>query len=177
MCLSGASGAGKSLLLRAIADLIPHEGDAAFNNHACSETYPVVWRRRVGLLPAESYWWADRVGVHFEQLTAQCKDTWFAQLGFTKEVMDWEVARCSTGERQRLALLRLLCQLPQVLLLDEPTASLDPTSVHGVEDLLATIRQESSIPILWVSHDEQQIKRVASRHLRLVDGELRELSL
>jgi ABC-type bacteriocin/lantibiotic exporter with double-glycine peptidase domain len=136
VCLSGPSGAGKSLLLRAIADLDPHAGQVWLDGHEASEFAPRDWRRRVGLLPAESQWWHEQVGAHF----AAVNEAQWQALGFGLETLTWQVARCSTGERQRLALLRLLANQPRVLLLDEPTASLDPTSVEHVEALVAAYR-------------------------------------
>lgn len=173
VCISGASGAGKSLLLRAIADLEPHSGTALLDDTECSALKAPAWRRRVGLLPAESAWWYERVGAHFEAP----RSDWFTRLGFPADVLDWEVGRLSTGERQRLALLRLLCNQPQALLLDEPTASLDPEAVGRVEALIAEYHTEHAAPVLWVSHDPRQIARVARRHYRIADGQLQEASL
>lgn len=174
VCLSGASGAGKSLLLRAIADLDPHEGRVYLGDTPCMDVPAPQWRRRVGLLPAESHWWAERVGDHFadgmEAKTLQ-------RLGFGKGVMGWTVARASTGERQRLALLRLLANRPDALLLDEPTAALDPKNVKAVEALVAEYRQRHRAPVIWVSHDPEQIARVARRHFRVRDGRLEEVPI
>ncbi len=166
VCLSGPSGAGKSLLLRAIADLEPRDGTVMLDGRACREFSGPEWRCRVGLLGAESQWWFDQVGRHFPE----ADEAGLAALGFGPEVMAWEVARLSTGERQRLALLRLLANEPQALLLDEPTASLDPEMVRRVEALIDDYRQRHQVPLLWVSHDPAQIARVGDRHLRVVAG-------
>ncbi len=170
VCLTGPSGAGKTILLRAIADLIPHRGDVRLDDQWCSHMKPTAWRRQVGYLPAESSWWADRVGDHFDAPDREA----FAALGFSPDVLDWEIGRLSTGERQRLALLRLLANAPRALLLDEPTASLDPDSVARVEDLLRDYRQRHRAPVLWVSHDREQRARLADRVLILEDGTVRE---
>jgi len=172
VCLSGPSGAGKTLLLRAVADLDLHEGRVFVDDAACDAMPAPDWRRRVGMLPAESQWWHEQVGPHFREP----RETWLVMLGFAPEVMDWEVSRLSTGERQRLALLRLLDNAPEALLLDEPTASLDPTSVQWVEALIAGYRAERGAAVLWVSHDPQQIARVAQRHCVLRDGGLLEMT-
>lgn len=161
VCLGGPSGSGKSLLLRAIADLIPHQGRVRLGDRWCDTMPAHEWRRRVTLLPAESQWWRDRVGDHFSEV----EPDWFGQLGFSMQVLDWELARCSTGEKQRLSILRLLCQRPQALLLDEPTASLDPDSVSRVEALLQHYVRTNRVPALWVSHDQAQQQRIARRRL------------
>lgn len=167
--LSGASGSGKTLLLRALADLDLHQGEVFLDGEPCSDMKGHQWRRRVGLLPAESQWWGERIGEHF----ARPDEMLLGELGFGPEVMEWEVARCSTGERQRLALARLLQNEPRVLLLDEPTASLDGDSVVRVEGVIAQ-RLEQGCAVLWVTHDEAQARRVAARRLRIVDGQLEE---
>ncbi|MGD8526327.1 MAG: ATP-binding cassette domain-containing protein [Thioalkalispiraceae bacterium] len=169
--ISGPSGSGKSLLLRALADLIPHQGEAYFQGQACSSVVATQWRTQVGLLPAESSWWQEQVGEHFVQ---RC-DEKIKALGFTTDVYNWSVSRCSTGERQRLALLRLLCLQPKVLLLDEPTASLDQENVAAVEALIRDYLQQGGA-VIWVSHDPQQVQRVATRHYQIKDRQLVEVS-
>jgi len=170
VCLSGASGAGKSLLLRALADMEPHLGRVFLDGVGCEIVPAPQWRRNVALLTAESAWWHDRVGEHFSRVD----ESLLAELGFEKQVMGADVHSLSTGERQRLALLRLLAGRPRVLLLDEPTASLDPLNTERVEHLLRRYREEQDAGVLWVSHDPLQVRRVAHRHWHLEDGHLRE---
>jgi ABC-type iron transport system FetAB ATPase subunit len=172
VCVSGPSGAGKTLLLRAVADLDPHEGQVLLDGVACDTTDAPTWRRRVGMLPAESQWWHDTVGPHFSSTDL----AHFGALGFDADVLRWHVSRLSTGERQRLALLRLLTNSSKALLLDEPTASLDAENVRRVEGLIAEYRSETGSPVLWVSHDPEQERRVADRRTRLHDGQLAEVS-
>ena len=173
LVLSGASGTGKSLVLRAIADLIPHEGDISLNQKFCSRTKPEDWRHDIGFLAAESQWWFDSVGEHFKQFDKKL----FAQLGFDESVLQWEVTRCSTGERQRLALIRLLQQQPKALLLDEPTASIDAENTRQIEKMIKEYQQQYEIPVLWVSHQQEQIKRIADRHVLLMNNHLTEQKL
>lgn len=172
-CVSvmGASGAGKTLLLRALVDLDPHEGRVCINSLVCDEVAGPEWRRKVGMLPAESAWWADTVGPHFP---ADFFGEALAPYGFEPTALAWEVQRLSTGERQRLAIARLLARRPDALLLDEPTGSLDPENVERIEHLLAHYRKDRGAPVLWVSHDPEQAKRVATRHFALGDGRLVE---
>jgi energy-coupling factor transporter ATP-binding protein EcfA2 len=104
----------------------------------------------------------DRVGDHFADFSAVDEDT-LAVVGFDQLVRDWEISRLSTGEKQRLAIVRLLDNQPQCLLLDEPTASLDQDLTARVEQLLLTYGETHGAPILWVSHDPAQLVRVSPR--------------
>lgn len=169
--IGGPSGAGKTLLLRAVADLDAHDGEVLLDGVASSEMRAHEWRQRVGMLPAESQWWHESIGNHFRKVDEELLDA----LGFEPGVMNWEVSRCSTGERQRLALLRLLQQQPKVLLLDEPTASLDAANISRVERVVETLRVEQGLCVLWVSHDVAQATRMATRKLNLNAGQLQEV--
>lgn len=157
--LSGPSGSGKTLLLRAVADLQPHTGKVRLDDTEMQSIKAHLWRRQVGLLPAESQWWFDTVRQHFAELP----DRWLERLGFSPQVYDWNTSRLSSGEKQRLALLRLLAIQPRVLLLDEPTANLDRKHSRTVEELIKTYSIEHRSPVLWVSHDMEQLGRVADR--------------
>lgn len=170
VCLSGASGCGKSLTLRAMADLDPHTGEVALNGEKATDIHGPEWRQQVGLLPAESRWWCETVGEHFQTID----EALLAKVGFSGDVMQWKISRLSTGERQRLALLRLLGNQPRALLLDEPTASLDRENISRVEGLINEYRQQHSTAVLWVSHDAGQIARVSSRHVMIKDRVLVE---
>jgi len=171
VCVSGASGAGKSLMLRAIADLDPHHGKVFLNDLECNTMNPGTWRRKVGLLPAESQWWHETVGEHFRD---EPDSSILVALGFEGDVLAYQVMRLSSGERQRLGLLRLLCNQPRTLLLDEPTSSLDAENIRRVERLIEDYRTQYQTPVIWVSHDQQQIARISDRHYRIVDGKLEE---
>ncbi len=95
-------------------------------------------------------------------------------MGFDDKSYDWQVSRLSSGEKQRLALARALMNQPEVLLLDEPTASLDPKSTHLVEELVAKYQLETGAAVLWVSHDADQAARVSNRHYSLSSNGLQE---
>ncbi len=168
--LRGPSGSGKSLLLRAIADLDPHEGEAYLDGQPCSQMPAPQWRRKVALLPVESQWWLDTVGEHFPP--APCP--WLAPLGFSEAALGWQVGRLSSGEKQRLALARALMNRPRALLLDEPTASLDEASIAALEAVVADYRESEQAAVLWVSHSREQAARVAARHFQLQADGLQE---
>lgn len=170
--LTGPSGSGKTLLLRAIADLDPHQGQAALSGTDQAQTPPPEWRRNVALLPSESHWWLERVGEHFPGSDERL----LHDLGFAPACRDWQVSRLSSGERQRLGLARMLANQPKALLLDEPTANLDSENGLRVEQIIHDYRQQHQAPVLWVSHDEEQQQRVGSRHFRIHQGRLEEVT-
>ncbi|WOX06817.1 ABC transporter ATP-binding protein [Microbulbifer pacificus] len=175
VCLSGASGSGKTRLLRAIADLEPHAGEVVLGDTEQSALPGHRWRSAVMLVPAESAWWHDTVGEHFSEATnRQFREQTLQKLDLPAEAFDWQVARLSSGEKQRLALARALSRKPVALLLDEPTANLDKDNTQRVETWLCEYIRQQQIPTLWVAHHEDQIQRVADRHFRIVDSGIKE---
>ncbi|MFQ3786921.1 ATP-binding cassette domain-containing protein [Halomonas sp. A29] len=171
VCLSGASGSGKSRLLRAVADLEPHEGEIWLGDNAQALTPGHAWRRQVMLVAAESHWWAETVAEHFADEPEAAE---LEALGLEPEALAWQIGRLSTGEKQRLGLLRAVSREPRVLLLDEPTANLDDATSERVEAWLTERIRARGWPTLWVAHDRGQIARVASRHWRVASGRLEE---
>ncbi len=168
--ISGPSGSGKTRLLRAVADLDVHEGQVALDGVPREHFRPSDWRRRVGLLPADNHWWLERIGDHLGDIDEEALE----RLGLEPDLLTQPVTRLSSGERQRFALLRLLANRPVVLLLDEPTANLDAQSAARVEALLECYRRSARASVLWVSHDLEQIRRVARHRLRMQHGQLHE---
>ena len=108
------------------------------------------------------------LGVYSQrQFDPHLIQTWLAQLGRGSEFLTLQGARLSGGEAQILALLRALQLSPQVLLLDEPTASLDAATTARVEALLHDWLQHPHRACLMTSHDAEQIRRVTHRQLNL----------
>ncbi|WP_404416291.1 ATP-binding cassette domain-containing protein [Marinospirillum sp.] len=172
-CVSGMSGSGKSLFLRALADLDPHQGQVWLGDVEQQSLPAHQWRQRVRMVPAESQWWFDRVDEHFPDDYSAAE---LPELDLPEAAMSWQVSRLSSGEKQRLALLRALAWPPQVLLLDEPTANLDSRTADKVEAWLLKHIRLQAWPTLWVSHDQRQIDRVADRHFVIHDGQLQEVA-
>ena len=169
--VSGASGSGKSLFLRAIADLDPNEGAVKLDGAAREEMPAPEWRRRVVYVAAESGWWCDTVGGHFVDWN-RARDLVVAT-GLPSDCQNWPISRLSTGERQRLGLIRALVLGPRVLLLDEPTSSLDITATEAVEELVQS-RLAEGASAHWVTHDGGQSRRLAGRQLICAAGAISE---
>ncbi len=173
--LSGHSGSGKSRLLRAVADLDEHQGEILLNQVSQSSIDAHRWRKQVALLPAETHWWFDRVDAHFSPEALSSLNLSLPLLGFSEEALGWDVARLSSGEKQRLGLLRLLQNQPDVLLLDEPTANLDKQNTALFEKLVIQYLQEQSACAIWVSHDIDQLQRVCQQHYKIENGKLKHV--
>ena len=169
VCLSGISGCGKTLLLRAIADLDLSRGQVFLHERPRDDYSGPDWRKRVTYLAAESAWWDERIRAHFPGRRIR----YMEELGIDLPLLSRPLKNLSQGERQRLALLRALNRQPEVLLLDEPTASLDPASTKQVESIIQRFRNERGMTVLWVSHDPKQIKRIADKHYQIKEGEFK----
>ncbi len=169
VAVTGPSGSGKTLLLRALADLDPADGEVALDG-AARESMPAPdWRRRVCYLAAEPSWWEDTVGDHFPDRGAA--RALLPGLSLAPGFLDRSVATASTGERQRLALARVLLLAPRVMLLDEPTSGLDDEATGCVEGMLAE-RLKDGAALLLVTHDAGLAGRLGRRRLRIEDGRI-----
>jgi len=148
--LLGASGEGKSLLLRAIAGLVP----------ACGEPFDglPLQRRAVGYLPQGhalfphlNAWQNVAFALRGPQRRAEAM-AWLERVGLA-ELAERRPAQLSGGQQQRVALARALARKPKLLLLDEPTSALDPATRDDVlAELIAEVHA-AGIPALAVSHD------------------------
>lgn len=189
VAVRGATGAGKSLLLRALAQLDPlDEGELRLLGRPADEWPPPAWRRRVAylhqspvLLPGTveenlraPFAWKEHADRTFDAGRALAR---LEPLGRDRAWLQREAENLSGGERQITALVRALDAGPTVLLLDEPTAALDPTATGQLEALVRSwLDEDEGGPraVLWVTHDEDQARRVGRRRLQLEDGRLRE---
>lgn len=171
IAILGASGSGKSVFLRMLADLDPNTGEVLLEGRPCTSWTAPQWRSMVVYQPAESAWWEATAEAHFPPLYRETVLRWLPALGLKPESLKNEISRLSTGERQRLSLLRSLAVQPKVLLLDEPSAALDPSSTLALEALLRT-QLETGMSIVLVTHSLEQAGRLAQRTFRMAHGKL-----
>ena len=171
--IMGPSGSGKSLLARAIVDLDPNAGSVRWNGQAREDMPAPAWRRLVGYVPAEPGWWAERAAAHFpaDAPDAGRMMAWLEAVGLAPDVLQRRVAHLSSGERQRLALVRALVMRPELLILDEPTGALDADSTARVETLLKALL-ENGMTLLLITHDAAQAARLGQRFWRMEAGRL-----
>jgi ABC-type iron transport system FetAB ATPase subunit len=171
VAVSGPSGSGKSLFLRMIADLDPNEGRAALDGRPRENFSAPAWRRRVMYNAAEPAWWSETVEPHFPGPMLAAARALAPSLGLVEAHVGGAVNRLSTGERQRLALIRALVRVPSVLLLDEPTGALDPDATALAETLLRE-RLVAGLAIIMVTHSAEQAARMAARRFVMHTGRL-----
>jgi ABC-type iron transport system FetAB ATPase subunit len=172
LAISGPSGSGKSLLLRMIADLDPNQGEVWLDGRERREFTPPSWRRRVVYSAAEPGWWFDTAAPHFPPGAAgEAAHALLPRLGLSETQMETPIVRLSTGERQRLALIRALVLDPPMLLLDEPTGPLDQASTALVEEVLRE-RLSAGTAIVLVTHSPEQAERLGQQRYRMQDRRL-----
>lgn len=180
-CIVGPSGAGKSTLLRVLALLEPPTDGVLYFSGSLE---PVRWppslemRRDVTmvfqrpLLLTRSVFDNVAYGLRARGVRdARQRVSEALRLVGLTDLVDAPAHTLSGGELQRVALARALVLQPEVLLLDEPTANLDPYNVSVIEDALGQLRLRNHTTIVLVTHNVFQAKRLADRVMFLLDGE------
>lgn len=179
----GPSGSGKSTLLRCINRLIePTAGSILLDGTPVAALPVQALRRRVGMVfqtvalfdgtVLDNVLYGPR--LHHEQHDEGLAGDLLARVGLSRAFAAKAVGELSGGEAQRVSLARSLANRPEMLLLDEPTASLDPTASAQVERLLVQLAEESDLTYVFVTHNLDQARRVGDRGLLLVDGRVVE---
>ena len=160
--ISGVSGSGKSQFLKALADLIEHSGEVSLRDESQSSMPAPQWRQQVMFFSAETAWWSDLVKEHFEHLPSAEE---LKKIDLPHNILQLNSDTLSSGEKQRLALLRGLQYQPKILLLDEITANLDPASEQLVEALVKQYIEQQAAAAIWISHDPHQAERLQTQSL------------
>jgi putative ABC transport system ATP-binding protein len=173
----GPSGAGKSTLLRLCNRLeVPTAGRVLLDGEDLACMDPLGLRRRVGMVFQQPATFAgnvlDNLRVARPSLTADDlggSSSVLRRVGLDPGVGDRRADELSGGEAQRMCMARTLLTEPEIVLMDEPTSSLDPDNRRLVEDLTLELAS-SGIGVLWVTHDLAQAQRLAADVVVLVDG-------
>ena len=124
--ITGASGSGQEPVpAHDLRTSMLNQGEVWLDGAARSDMAAPAWRRQVMYVPAESGWWTDVIADHFPKPLLGAAYNMAQRLGLPAGIVDGPVSRLSTGERQRLSMIRALVMASPVLLLDEPTSALD----------------------------------------------------
>ncbi len=179
--ISGASGSGKSTFLRALALLTPLASGAIFLDGVDHEQLePTAYRRAVGYVAQNAPMLGGTVANDLEtglvlagkQLDRAGVARLLDEVGLAASFANRTGAELSVGERSRVALARALALEPSVLLVDEPTAPLDPTSATRVLELLKT-RARGGLSVIVVTHVEAHLDVLDCRRLVCESGRIR----
>jgi len=177
LALVGPSGAGKSSLLKAIAGLVPAAGRVRVAGQDW-HSLP-AWRRKVGLV-VQGGGLFPHLDVLANVMIAQSQPDRAAALALLAEMqLDGALAgrrpaQLSGGEQMRVALARALARNPDLLLLDEPFAAVDPPVRRTLVRLVARLRSQSAAPMIIVTHDLAEAAGIADMAAFMVAGAIQE---
>jgi molybdate transport system ATP-binding protein len=181
--LFGASGAGKTSLINMIAGLLrPDRGTIAIDGETLDDTagriHVPAYRRRIGyvfqdarLFPhldvRHNLDYGRRMNRLADDPVQRARVTDLLDIG---GLLDRRPGQLSGGERQRIALGRALLSKPRLLLLDEPLGSLDEERKVEILPYLVRLRDEAGIPMVYVSHDADEMRQLATQIVMLKRG-------
>lgn len=178
LAVLGPSGAGKSTLLSLLNRLEEPTAGTIYLDGKDIRTLDVfVLRRRVGMVFQRPTLFpgtvADNIAygpsLRGEKPPLPVAE-YLREVGLPAEFAARDTQSLSGGEEQRVALARALANDPEVLLLDEPTAALDKTAAHQVEELVTYSCRQRGLTAVWVTHDLKQAQRVSDRVVLIIGG-------
>ena len=182
--LFGPSGSGKTSLLEAIAGLrTPDAGEIRIADRLLFSSARQInlapQDRAIGYVPQDALLFphlsaAANINYGTPGGAAHATDQFAALVSILdlQGLLDRKPATLSGGEKQRVAIARALMTRPSILLLDEPLAGVDRERRDVILPYVLRIRRELHVPLIYVTHDEQELRSIADRVLRLERGQL-----
>jgi putative ABC transport system ATP-binding protein len=178
VAIQGASGSGKTTLARVLATLLePDSGAVLLEGRDAQEIDPTEFRTRVAYVAQQAAMFpgtvAQNVGagpaLHRKELAHSQVARLVDSAGLDASFLTREAHTLSGGEKQRVALARALANQPSVLLLDEPTAALDPESAERIVSLLRSLAA-GGLSVVMVTHEEEQARALGGVRYRCEGG-------
>ncbi|ONK22531.1 phosphate ABC transporter ATP-binding protein [Bacillus sp. VT-16-64] len=181
--LAGPSGAGKTTLLKLCNGLIsPTSGDIFIHDKNINEYAPIELRRMAGIALQN----APMIkGTVYDNLALPLKlagknlpkkeaASFLEDVGLDEAFLDRDSKSLSGGQRQKVSIARTLVNRPDILLLDEITASLDPASSKEIEQLIVKINRRYGVTMIWITHHLEQARTIGHYTWVMMDGRLVE---
>lgn len=181
--LVGPSGSGKTTLLKLCNGLIsPTSGNIFIHNKPISTYNPVELRRHVGIAlqsaPMVKGTVFQNLALPLElqgrQLDEQDALHLLEDVGLAKSFLQRKTDDLSGGQRQKVSIARSLINRSEILLLDEITSALDPTSLHDIEQLIININRQYGTTIIWITHNLEQAISIGDFTWVLMGGKVME---
>lgn len=172
----GPSGSGKSTLLRLINRLDdPTSGRVLLDGCDAREMSVLALRRRVGMVFQSAAVFDGTVDANIQygaRLAGEKADSadLLKRVGLPEDFLARDASSLSGGEQQRVSIARTLATNPEIILMDEPTSSLDPASRAQIEELTLKMNRDEGLTIVFVTHDMEQARRIGTRTMLLVVG-------
>ena len=173
LALVGESGSGKTTLLKTINRLIEIDsGMIRLNDHSINDLDPIFLRQCAGMVFQIPTMFQGSVRQNIEfglKLRAKYQKEQkkilnaIRDVGLPKRFLRQDASKLSVGEQQRVAIARSLVLEPEVLLLDEPTAALDPKHTITIENTILRMCKARNLITLWVTHDHKQARRLGDQ--------------
>lgn len=179
----GPNGAGKTTLLRIIGLLDePTSGEVFYNENSSynfNSQEKINYRRKIGfvfqnpIILEGTVYQNIVLGLKFRKLKIEKNkvENIISQVGLLDKI-NQDTKKLSGGEKQRLQLARVLVVKPNIFLFDEPTANLDPYNVEMIENLILSLKKDTTI--IFTTHNLYQAKRIADEVFLLINGEIIE---
>ena len=181
--LVGPSGAGKTTLLKMCNGLIsPSSGELFIDSTPLFSIKPTTLRKNIGIVlqnaPIIRGTVFDNIALPFalqqKKLTEKEAILFLEVVGLEHTFLYRQAENLSGGQKQKVAIARTLVNKPKILLLDEITSALDPTSASDIEKLILKLNIESNVTIVWITHNIEQAKRIGHYSWMMMDGQLSE---
>ncbi|MEI5993471.1 ABC transporter ATP-binding protein [Candidatus Enterococcus mansonii] len=180
--ITGPSGSGKSTLLKLLASLLtPTKGKIYFNDQDIETFTPESYRMQVSYCFQQPSLFGETVRDNFmlpyeirkKEFQVEHVVELLKEVQLSERYLDKKITELSGGEKQRIALIRNVIFLPEVLLLDEVTAGLDEESKKIVNQWLMQLNQEKNVTLIRVTHDTEEIAQ-STIVKKIVAGRLEE---
>ena len=181
-CIVGRSGGGKSTFLKLLNNMIsPDQGNIKFEGKNIEEYNPIKLRREILMLPQNPVIFSGTIRDNFtitlqyngldSQNDAKYNDL-LKKVGLSNQNLDSSAEKLSGGEKQRLALARILLLDPDILLLDEPSSALDEETEELIIDMVVNFINQKNGTLVMVTHSKEIAKKYADRIITINEGSL-----
>lgn len=181
--IMGPSGSGKSTFLKLCCHLIsPTGGRILFNGGDLIQQDPIEVRKKISYCFQTPTLFGETVEdnisfaytIRKQNVDRERVNSLFSRFNMSRDYLGHKIQGLSGGEKQRIALIRTLLFMPDVLLLDEVTSALDADNTLIVEKAIEVLNEEG-VTILWVTHNPEQGRKYAEKLLTIKDGQINSL--